>query len=263
MPGRAAPSFGVEAAFARRRLATDAAARDAEKKRLTEFAVLVSDDLGIAARRSVSGAASGAARAADLAIRAWSEAASAFDGEAAPDWGRLASLGGEAAERLDVLVNHVAGSAFRQRQEAQEAIASTKRRTAAGTLAALALGAGFALLLSRRIMGPVAAASAAAAGIAAGRLDTPVPVGGRDELGVLLRSMERMRDAIRATVEGEKAERRSAQERLADAMEGSTEGVVLTDAAGRISAVNARARELLPGAGSLPATARRSWSPAA
>jgi diguanylate cyclase (GGDEF)-like protein len=61
--------------------------------------------------------------------------------------------------------------------------------------------------------------------------------------------MERMRDASRARIEGETAERRSAEARLLDALDGSTEGVVLTDAAGRITAANARAQTLLPEAG--------------
>ncbi len=248
----AAANFAaMDAAFARRHLATEAGSRDAEERRLSELAALTFDDLGIAAQRSASEAVSRAAEAARLAVQAWSEAARASHGAAAPDWNRLADLAEEANERFEVLVNHLAGDAFRQRRRAQEAIAATQNRTAAGTGVALLFGIAVALLLSRRIIGPVAAASAAASGIAAGRLDTPIPAGGRDELGVLLRAMGQMRDAIQATVESEKAERRSAQGRLADAMEGSTEGVVLTDASGRISAVNARARELLPGARSL------------
>jgi PAS domain S-box-containing protein len=243
----AAGFVAMDAAFARRRLALDAPGRQAEEDRIGGLAALMADDLGIIADRATSEAVSRAVTDAHAAALAWLGAARAAHSEPAPDWGRLASLAAEANERFEVLVNHVAGDAFRQRQQARAAVFAARRRTVGGTLAALLLGAGIAALLVRRIVGPVAATSRAASRIAAGRLDTPIPAGGRDELGTLLAAMGRMRDAIRATIEREKAERRDAQARLADAMEGSTEGIVLTDAAGRITAANLRAAELLPG----------------
>ncbi len=230
----------MQAASAEGRGAAAEAERQAHRGRVAELAELVATDLRIAAERAGSGTVARAAGGAAASVRRWLAAAEAAD---APEREARAA---EAAEALDVLVSHVAGEAFRQRQQARATVASAKTMTVLATLAALVGGGVAAALLARRIIGPVAAASRAAAGIAAGRLDTPIPQGGRDELGTLLGAMERMRDAIRATIEGEKAERRSAEARLLDALDGSTEGVVLTDAAGRITAANARAGALLP-----------------
>jgi hypothetical protein len=47
-----------------------------------------------------------------------------------------------------------------------------------------------------------------------------------DETGTLLRSMTVMQDSIRTMVEREKSQRRSAQTRLAEALESSREGII-------------------------------------
>jgi signal transduction histidine kinase len=99
-------------------------------------------------------------------------------------------------------------------------------------------------LLARRIVGPVGAASRFAELIAAGKLDAEVPRGSADELGTLLASMGTMRDNIKAMMECEVAQRRSAQARLADALESSQEGVVLVDVEDRIAIANAQAANL-------------------
>jgi HAMP domain-containing protein len=78
----------------------------------------------------------------------------------------------------------------------------------------LAIAAG---MLSRRTM-PLAVASKAARSIARGDLETNIPKGGSDELGTLLTAMGVMRDNIRAMVDREVSQRRSAQARLLVAM---------------------------------------------
>ncbi len=98
-----------------------------------------------------------------------------------------------------------------------------------GTAGALFLSGLVALLLSRRITKPVAAASSAAKRIASGQLDAEIPAGGDDELGALLAAMRTMRDNIRSMMEREVAQRRTAQVRLADALESSREGIVVVD----------------------------------
>ena len=75
-----------------------------------------------------------------------------------------------------------------------------------------------AWLLARRIIGPVAAASAVAERIARGNLEGEIPGGRGDELGTLLTSMGVMRDNIKTMMEREVLQRRSAQARLADAL---------------------------------------------
>src|SRR6185295_18099292 len=94
----------------------------------------------------------------------------------------------------------------------------------AGTALALLFSAAVAWLLARRIIGPVAAASGVAERIANGTLDVKIPRGSADELGALLGAMRRMRDNIQTMMEREVAQRRSAQTRLADALESSREG---------------------------------------
>ena len=92
-----------------------------------------------------------------------------------------------------------------------------------------------------RIVGPVAVASSVAERIAAGKLDVAVPDGSADELGALLAAMGVMRDNIKAMMDREVEQRRSAQARLADALECSQEGVVVVDANDGIVLANAQA----------------------
>ena len=130
-------------------------------------------------------------------------------------------------------------------------------------LAALVLSGLVVLLLSRRITKPVAAASAVAKRIASGELEGEIPAGSGDELGALLAAMRVMRDNIRAMMEREVAQRRTAQVRLADALESSREGIVVVDADHRIALANSQANEFfgkamgLAGAGQRPPTRRR------
>jgi diguanylate cyclase (GGDEF)-like protein len=98
---------------------------------------------------------------------------------------------------------------------------------------------------------PSPATSAAARGIAEGRLDTPIAEAGRDALGALARAMATMRDSIRAMMQREVTARHSARRRLVDAIEGWREGVVLVDGEGRIAIANRQVATLLPEAAEL------------
>src|SRR5262249_44812378 len=94
-------------------------------------------------------------------------------------------------------------------------------------------------------------ASNVAEHIATGKLDVDIPKGSPDELGDLLKSMGVMRDNIKAMMDREVAQRRSAQARLADAMESSQEGVVVVDPDGRVALANEQAAVLFGVAGDL------------
>ena len=90
--------------------------------------------------------------------------------------------------------------------------------------------------------------------------------GSADELGALLVAMRRMRDNIRAMMEREVEQRRSAQSRLADALESSREGVVVADADGRLALANPQAADFLEHPGGIAAarhadlaSSGRSW----
>src|SRR5258708_1814952 len=86
---------------------------------------------------------------------------------------------------------------FVERRKAISAISSFEYTSFAASLAALLLSGAITWLLARRIIRPLSAAAAVADRIAGGRLDTPIPVGGGDETGILLRSMTVMQDNIR------------------------------------------------------------------
>jgi len=104
-------------------------------------------------------------------------------------------------------------------------------------------------VLVRRILRPLSAAAAVADRIAQGELTVEIPQGRKDEVGRLLRSMHSMQASIRAMMAEEAEERRSAERRLVDAIEGSEEGMMLVGADGQIVITNSQMRHFLPLAG--------------
>lgn len=247
----AADFAAMRAAFERGR--ADATTRDYAQQ--DKLAQLMTEDLGIAAARARSAPAVAAAHAAQVAVDRWSH-----------DAALLAAIPGSAERRLaldhdaqavnrqiELLINLTAGDGFLYRQRALGSIGEQTRLAGVGTLFALLLSGGVAWMLARRIIGPVAVASAVAERIASGELDTVVPPGGGDELGRLLASMHKMRDSISSAMAWEVAQRRSAQTRLVDAIESSREGVVLLDATGRVVAANSQATSFFGGDAALAA----------
>jgi signal transduction histidine kinase len=158
------------------------------------------------------------------------------------------AIGGRIIAQLDMLIEVTTDHGFIARRIALTKVAWFSYGSMAAIALALTLSATITILLTWRIRRPLAAAAAAADRIAGGYLDTSIPPGGRDETGVLLRSMRVMRDSIRVMVEREQAQRRSAQNRLADALESSREAIVLVDEAGRIVIANSQLGGFFPGA---------------
>ena len=159
--------------------------------------------------------------------------------------GEVGNLADQALQQVDRFAGTLGDDGVLQRQRVQAIVATDIRSTLGGTaLALIAVGA-VAWLLARRIMGPVVAASAAADDIARGRFDGAIPPGSGDELGALLSSVAVMRDNLRGMMDREVAQRRSAQARLADALESSAEGIVVVDAAGRIALANSQVADFL------------------
>jgi hypothetical protein len=113
-----------------------------------------------------------AAAGADAAASAWLDAARAASRQPSPDWARLAPLAAKTKERSEAFNGLAAGDVLRQREEAGAAALEAVRWIWAATAAALLFGWAMAARLARRVAGPIAAASRAASGIAAGRLDT-------------------------------------------------------------------------------------------
>ena len=240
----------MRAVFVRRTIAPDAATRARLDEELAELAINLAEDLTIAVERSQSDRAARAGIAVQGAVSTWDEIRRSLDLTAASSsaWEALDRQAAMVDGQIDLLVNYTAGDGFTYRQTARTVVASEIRFYAFATGIALLLSAVVAWLLNRRIMRPVKAASAAAERIAAGRLDDAIPIGGRDELGALLRAMGTMRDNIRAMMAREVSQRRSAQAMLADALESSREGVVVVDAEGRIALANAQAADFFGGA---------------
>ena len=99
--------------------------------------------------------------------------------------------------------------------------------------------------LARRTVRPITEASAVAARLARGRFDEDIPEAGDDELGAMLSAMSTMRNNIRAAMDREVTLRRSAQTRLAEALEGSHDGIIVVDADLRIALANSQAANFL------------------
>ncbi len=238
----------MEASLARYGSAIDPARKGELQRKLDDLAQSLQEDLAIAAERSLSQHAVQAAQDVEQAVKAWQLARTHLRGGLLDEggWQELDRNAAAVNEQFELLINTTAGDAFKHRQRALATIGENARLSVAFTVAALLLGAPVALLLARRIMGPVAAASAAADRIAGGQLDTVIPAAGADELGALLAAMALMRDNIRAMMEGEVAQRRSAQMRLVDAIEGSREGVIVVDRSGRIAIANTQMSKFFP-----------------
>jgi signal transduction histidine kinase len=158
----------------------------------------------------------------------------------------LDSLAGKVMGRFDLLAELATGHSFVQRRQVVSAIAFFKYSSLAALILALLLAAGITFMLVRRIIRPLRGAAAIADRIAAGELQAPIPEGGRDETGLLLRSMAVMQQNIRDMVEREQAQRRSAQNRLIEALESSHEAVVLVDAEDRIVIANTQLANFFP-----------------
>jgi diguanylate cyclase (GGDEF)-like protein len=249
----AADFAAMQAAFTRRSVASDAGVRAKLDSAIDGLGQSLYEDLHIAAERSQSTGAVQAAQIARRAVEAWNAQRTALVEAAPPDvsWSALDPYAETVDRAIDSLVNAAAGDGFANRRHALASVAADLRFNFVGASLGILLSALVAWLLARRIIGPIATASAVAERIAGGKLDGAVPQGGADELGALLAAMGVMRDKINMMMEREMAERRSAQTRLAAALEGSREGVVVVDADGRIALANSQAVNFLGGASAL------------
>jgi diguanylate cyclase (GGDEF)-like protein/PAS domain S-box-containing protein len=236
----------MRAAFARRWIAVDPATRAKLDKEIEALNTSLLQDIAIAEQRAQSARATRAAENVKRAAAEWNVVRERLlDGTRAEvNWETLDRYAAKVDEQVDLLVNYTAGDGFLYRESARSEVARSVSLNMAGIGLALVLSGLVAWALARRIAGPVAAASNVAELIAAGKLDVTVPAGGADELGALLTAMGTMRDNIKAMMEREVAQRRSAQARLADALEHSQEGVIVVDANDVIALANVQAADL-------------------
>jgi len=237
----------MRAAFARLWISTDPALRAGLESEIKTLTKTLGDDLAVAVQRSQSTRARQAAANVQHAVTAWTNMRERLLDRTKLDtnWDMLDQYSRRVDEQIDLLVNYTAGDGFIYRQMARATVARDLNFNIAGTVLALLLSAMVAWALARRIVRPVAAASNVAERIASGKLDVVIPKGSADELGVLLASMGLMRDNIKTMMEREVAQRRTAQARLADALESSQEGVVVVDADNCIALANPQAADFL------------------
>jgi diguanylate cyclase (GGDEF)-like protein len=233
--------------FVRQLLARTDGERQALDGKIEALHTSLVEDLTIAGERSQSTRAAAAAARAQRIVLAWDAARAGLHDQ--PDttaaWKAIEHQSDTVNQQIDLLVNYTAGDGFLYRQQAHAIVAANIRAVLLCTGLALLVSIAVAWLLARRIIGPVALASRVAGQIAQGELDGVIPPGNGDELGALLAAMDTMRNNLRDMMQREVAQRRSAQMRLADALESSPEGFVMVDETGRIALVNSPLADVL------------------
>ncbi|HVT56589.1 MAG TPA: MCP four helix bundle domain-containing protein, partial [Xanthobacteraceae bacterium] len=172
----------MRAAFSRQWLETDPEKREQHEAEIQLLAKRLSDDLEVAVQRSQSTRAAAAALNVSKAVEEWKAARlRLLSGTKMGDsWETLDGYAARVDEQIDLLVNYTSGDGFLFRQAAQESVARDVRLNIGATVLALLFAIAITHILAKRIVGPVSAASRIAGSIAAGKLDTEIPVASGD-----------------------------------------------------------------------------------
>ena len=202
------------------------------------------EDLAVAAERSLYEDETKVIEQIGGLVARWHELRLAADNTGRRE--ELDRVAEQVVERFEMLAELANGHSFVERRKVITAVTFFKYSSIAAIALALLLAGMVTLILVRRIVQPLRHAAAVADRIADGELQAPIPAGRPDETGQLLRSMAVMQQNIRDMVEREKAGRRSAQNRLVDALENSDEAIVLVDAEHRIVIANSRLANFFP-----------------
>jgi len=140
---------------------------------------------------------------------------------------------------------HVNQQAMRRKADAAAAIA---RRwfliTLVLAIALMAAGIAVEIRLSSAIAGPVRQLTAATTRMAAGELDTAVPVTSADEIGTLAVGFNRMAERIRELRRSDLGKLLVAQQMTEAAIDSLFDPVLVTDAAGLVTRINPAAERL-------------------
>jgi signal transduction histidine kinase/HAMP domain-containing protein len=214
--------------------------RAAIVEEISEIASTFTADLEVAAQRSLEKDEQKMIIQIRPLVQRWR------DVRARGDIAELEKLDRQIDEKFDLLIEFHTDHSFIGRRKTITNIDHYKYASIATTIFALLLAAGITLLLRSRIVRPLRAAATVADRIAKGEMQTPIPPGGQDETGALLKSMTVMQDNIRGAMTREKELRRSAENRLVDALETSREGVMLVAPDGTIVMSNSTLRGFFP-----------------
>ena len=160
-------------------------------------------------------------------------------------WDDLETRARRVEDLLEKLVTEVSDRGYANRQEAQATIGRDISLTTAGVVIAIAIAGFVALMLYLRISAPIGAAARFANEIASGSLVGEAPAEPADEIGDLIRAMVSMRSDIGAMMGEQVVLRQQSQARVAEALDGSREGVVIVDAKGAVQIANRRALDFL------------------
>jgi len=218
--------------------------RDTIDRSIDRLATNFFEDLAVAEERSMSDDERTVIAELRQLAQMWNTLRAKADADDAAR--ELDVLAERVIDRFDHLIEITVDNSFVARRKALSAVADFRTTSVVAIVLALLLSAAVTLLLARRIVQPLAAAASVADRIAGGELEIPIPAGGPDETGTLLRSMAVMQDNIRATMDQEKAQRRSAQNRLIGALESSHEAMVLVGADGRAVIANSQLTAFFP-----------------
>ncbi|MDB5741196.1 MAG: hypothetical protein JWP16_2236, partial [Alphaproteobacteria bacterium] len=226
-----------------------AAGRGAIAAEISDLATTFGEDLDVAAQRSMAPDELAMIAQIRPLFARW-RAARARD-----DIVELEKLDQQIDEKFDLLIEFNTDHSFVGRRQTVTNIGAYKYAVICMTALALLLAGGLTYLLRSRIVRPLRAAAAVADRIAKGELQTTIPQGGEDETGALLNSMTVMQTNIRERITRETELRRSAENRLVEALETSREGVMLTGPDGAIVMSNSALRgffgdiafQLMPG----------------
>lgn len=227
-----------------RRQFASPAERDAIDRDMPQLARSFDEDLGIARSHALSNAERAIIDDIQKRVARWNERWQAAP--ANPDNSEMQNLSAGIAKSFDRLVQLTTENSFIERRKGLDQIAQSEFSTMSAVALALLVACVMTFILARRIVRPLTTAASVADRIASGHLDTVIPRGFDDETGILLHSMSVMRDAIKTMMAREQTQRRSAQTRLADALESSREGMVLIDASGSIVIANSQIGEFFP-----------------
>ena len=213
---------------------------------ISDMAASFNDDMGVAEQRSFAADEQRLIHQIKTLVAQWRAA------RGRADTAGLEKLDTQIDDKFDLLIELNTDHSFVSRRQTVANVDNYRYATIGATLLALLLAAAITLFLRRRIIRPLSAAAAVADRIARGELQTVIPPGGADETGALLKSMTVMQDSIREMMTRETGLRLSAENRLADALETSREGVILVAPDGRIVLANSSLQNFFPAiAGSL------------
>jgi signal transduction histidine kinase/HAMP domain-containing protein len=207
---------------------------------ISALAGTFSDDLSVAEQRSLNDDEKHLIREIRPLVARWR------DLRGKNDITQLEKIAQTIDDKFDLLIELNTDHSYVDRHQTVTNIHSYEYLTGAATLLALLLAGMVAGFLRSQIVQPLSAAAAVADRIAQGELQSVIPRGGADETGALLRSMTVMQNNLREMMTRETALRRSAENRLTDALETSREGVILVDSEGYIVLANRQLREFFP-----------------